>query len=169
MDAIKAIMLTNAMCVVPGILGMISRGYENLEVAGKRSWTWHVQCIIDAIAVICQVTALLVWPLIKPHKKTDHPWLLPLSAVLISFGWWENFVDVTSPFEVVKKIAKLKTRLRRTRYWTYTVISLWKMAVFLLMLVVGTKINENSWSIAFDMFNDAFDEHNITVKEVRKS
>lgn len=159
MDAVKAVMLTNAMCVVPGILGMASRGYDA---------QWILKCVIDAFAIMFQISALVVWPFIEPYKNEKHPWLLPLSAILISFGWWENFVDITSPFEIIRKIGKMKTKLRRTRYWTYTVISLWKMAVFLAILVIGTKINENSWSIAFNQFHEGFDEHSITVKEVCK-
>lgn len=76
-------------------------------------------------------------------------------------------METTSPFVILQKLGKMKARLRRTRYFTYTIVSLWKMAVFLLMLVVCTKINEGSWSVAFDKFVEGFQVHNNTVAEVR--
>ncbi|ODN00837.1 Chitin synthase 1 [Orchesella cincta] len=157
-DAVKAAMLTNAMCIVPGILGMLSRGYDA---------QWVLKNVIDICAILCQISVMYVWPLFAPAKSSDNPWLLSLSALLISFGWWENFVEPTSPFIYIQKLGKMKTRLRRTRYFTYTFISLWKMAVFLAILVVGTKINEDSWSVAFNRFHQGFDTHNITVEEKR--
>lgn len=157
LDVIKAVMLTNAFCLLPGILGTFSRGFEKL---------WGIKCAVDVIAIFCQLSALFVWPLIEPHKSTKNHWTLPVSAILISFGWWENFIDESSPFPPMKFLAKMKTKLRRTRYFTYTFISIWKMAVFLLMLTVGTKVNENSWSIAFDLFHEGFDNHTIPVQEV---
>ncbi|CAL8111798.1 unnamed protein product [Orchesella dallaii] len=158
LDAVKAAMLTNAMCIIPGILGMLSRGYDA---------QWVLKNVIDICAILFQISALFVWPLFAPQKSSDNPWILPISALLISCGWWENFVETTSPFFFIQMLGRMKTRLRRTRYFTYTFIPLWKMAVFLLMLVVGTKINEDSWSVAFDRFHDGFNTHNITVEEKR--
>lgn len=112
MNVLKAVMLTNCVCLIPAIfgkfnlkplsfnskysfadiLGMLSR-YPDRETRGK----WVLQCTIDVIAILFQVSGLFVWPLFSSESVT-RPWLQPLSIFLISFGWWENFVDVNSPF-----------------------------------------------------------------------
>jgi len=70
--------------------GMLSR-YPERESKG----TWIIKCSIDLLAVTFQISGLLVWPLLSSMPR---PWLLPLSGILISCGWWENYVDSSSPF-----------------------------------------------------------------------
>lgn len=154
-----AAMLTNGMCIVPGILNMLSRNYDAY---------WILKNLIDVVMILFQLSALFVWPLFAPQKSTDSPWLLSVSVLLVSFGWWENFVEVSSPFPIIQKLGKMKKRLRRTRYFAYLILSVWKMAVFLGMLVVSVKINENqeSWLAPFDLFKESFQTHEFIVVEV---
>lgn len=167
LDAIKAVMLTNAFCLIPGIFKTLSRDYQsNMKLEWKL-----IQYAIDMVAIVFQLSALFVWPLIEPHKSYNNHWILPVSAILISFGWWENFVDESSPFQVIKflatsKLTNMKRNLQRTRYFAYIIISSWKMVVFLAMMTVGTKLNENSWSIAFNLFEEGFRNHSVIVQEV---
>lgn len=69
---------------------MLSR-YPERESRG----TWVLKCSIDLLAVIFQASGLMVWPILSSMPR---PWLLPLSGILISCGWWENYVDSDSPF-----------------------------------------------------------------------
>lgn len=154
-----AAMLTNGMCIVPGILGMLSRGYDP---------QWILKNLIDVVVILFQLSVLFVWPLFSPQKSSDNPWLLSVSVLLVSCGWWENFVEISSPFPIIKRLGKMKKRLRRTRYFTYMIVSVWKMVVFLGMLVVSVKINEDqeSWLAPFDLFKESFQAHEFTVVEV---
>lgn len=75
---------------------MLSRHPER-DAKGK----WVLQCTLDVIAILFQVSGLFLWPLFSA-ETSPRPWLQPLSAFLISCGWWENYVDVNSPFGLSK-------------------------------------------------------------------
>ncbi|KAI8045394.1 hypothetical protein M5D96_001574 [Drosophila gunungcola] len=79
-DAIQGAMLTNCLCVVPGIFGLLSRTSKE----GKR----FVKVIIDLAAVAAQVTGLVIWPLLENRREL---WVIPVACVMISCGWWENY------------------------------------------------------------------------------
>ena len=79
---------------------------------------------MDLAAIAAQVTGFVVWPLIE-----DRPvlWLIPVSAVMISCGWWENYVSSQSPFSFVRALGRVKEDLKTTRYFSYIFLSLWKV------------------------------------------
>jgi len=86
-DVVKGAMLTNCMCFIPGVFGLLSRSHKD----SKR----FIKVIIDIVAIVAQVTGFVVWPLIKGDSKSL--WLIPLASVFISLGWWENYVSRQSP------------------------------------------------------------------------
>jgi len=50
---------------------------------------------IDLLAFAAQVTGLIVWPLIEGGREPTL-WFIPLALILVSFGWWENYVSKKS-------------------------------------------------------------------------
>ena len=125
-NVVKGVMLTNCVCLIPAVFGMydflecpnwqlvkcndenrlvlirfqyvfwyagmLSR-YPDRESRGK----WLLKCCIDLVAIVFQVSALFLWPMFSSESNSRF-WLLPISCVLISCGWWENYVDSSSPF-----------------------------------------------------------------------
>lgn len=81
LDVVKGAMLMNAMCFVPGVLNAISRDRTDLR--------YPVKLILDVLAVSAQATAFVVWPLLTGDAVL---WTIPVACVLVSLGWWENFV-----------------------------------------------------------------------------
>ncbi|OXA64962.1 Chitin synthase 1 [Folsomia candida] len=158
LDVVKAVMLTNAVCLVPAILGLLSRGFDKY---------WVYKCVTDVFAIIFQLTALFVWPWFTEQQPSDRMWLLPIAAILVSCGWWENFVEITSPFDFIRRLGHLKKQLRSTRYVTYTIIPVWKMAIVLLGMLSCVWMNEGSFTVAFDKFGAAFEDHKVIVEEKR--
>lgn len=116
LDSVKGAMLTNCCCVVPGILGLLSRTSKE----GKRA----AKVIMDLAAVAAQVTSFVVWPLLE-----DRPvlWMIPVSALMVSCGWWENYVSSQSPFSMVRALGRVKEDLKYTRYFAYMFLSMWKV------------------------------------------
>lgn len=51
--------------------------------------------VADILALASQASALIAWPLVQ--SEAHILWLIPVSTILISFGWWENFVSENSP------------------------------------------------------------------------
>lgn len=117
LDSVKGAMLTNCLCVVPGILGLLSRTSKE----GKRA----AKVLLDLAAIAAQVTGFVVWPLLE-----DRPvlWMIPVSAVMISCGWWENYVSAQSPFSIVRALGRVKEDLKYTRYFAYMFLSMWKVS-----------------------------------------
>lgn len=97
LDVVKGAMITNCLCIVPAILGLLSRSSRD----SKR----FMKVIVDIAAIVAQVTGFIVWPLIENKPVI---WLIPISALCISLGWWENYVSRQSP------IGKVSTHLRST-------------------------------------------------------
>ncbi|XP_055344655.1 chitin synthase chs-2-like [Paramacrobiotus metropolitanus] len=122
LDAVKGAMLTNCICVVPAILQFFARSRGESRRLLK--------FILDLLALTAQISGIVLWPLALSDVKDFWSW--PIAFVLTSIPWWENFLCRTdSSFEFVRNIAKRKEILRKSRYVTYLVISLWKALVML--------------------------------------
>lgn len=94
LDVVKGAMITNCLCIVPAILGLLSRSSRD----SKR----FMKVIVDIAAIVAQVTGFIVWPLIENKPVI---WLIPISALCISLGWWENYVSRRSPIGKKRKKA----------------------------------------------------------------
>ncbi|KAG8237767.1 hypothetical protein J437_LFUL017831 [Ladona fulva] len=84
--------------------------------------------ILDVLAIIAQGTGFVIWPLSEGGSKPQL-WAIPFALLFISAGWWENFVSTNSPISIVSSIGKIKERLKDTRYFIYSIVSIWKILV----------------------------------------
>ena len=84
-------MITNCVCVIPGIFCMLSRNNKESKRLAKT--------IVDVVAILAQLSACFLWLGLDGVIKGGelHKYLLPVSLFLTSFGWWENYVDKRSP------------------------------------------------------------------------
>jgi len=64
------------------------------ETNGKPGPAYYVRQGINGLAVLFQVTGFIIWPALY-YNRMPHSLLLPLSLLLISCGWWENFITTT--------------------------------------------------------------------------
>ena len=78
---------------------------------------------------------------------------VPVAILLISFGWWENYVDRRSRSMLIKRLAGVKDRLKKTRYFTYMFISYWKMLVFFSCMLLFLYFNGLNPGALFSNFN----------------
>lgn len=156
MDVVKGAMLTNSLCLVPGILGMLSR-------TNKESQRF-VKVLVDLGAIVAQCTGLVVWPLLDSRPAL---WCIPVAVVCVSCGWWENYVNKQSHLGVIKSMGRIKERLKRTRYFTYMFVCVWKMVVFFTMMLLITFFKGESVANVFSLLPAAFNERRITITEVR--
>lgn len=155
LDVIKGAMLMNAFCFIPACLSIFSRNPKHFNNSFKM--------ILDALSIIAQATALVAWPLI------ENDWSLftiPLCIILISFGWWENYLSDDSPIPFVSNIAQNKKQYPNSRYFAYTFITIWKCLLFLGSMILIVYLRENRVQFLFDNFYDAFQDHEINITEV---
>lgn len=91
LKVVEAVMLMHCVCLVPGVLNVFSRNMES----DKRYWLLAA----DIFAILSQLSGLFVWAGLQWGKgRYELIWVLPVSLFLVSFGWWENYVDKSSSF-----------------------------------------------------------------------
>ncbi|CAH2066868.1 unnamed protein product, partial [Iphiclides podalirius] len=156
LDVVKGAMLTNCLCVIPAILGLLSRNSRD----SKR----FVKVIVDMAAIVAQVTGFIVWPL---SENKPVLWLIPISSLCISLGWWENYVTRQSPIGLIKSLGRLKEELNASRYYTYRFMSIWKILLFLMCILFCLWMDGDEPAMFFQLFNAGFGPHNIVVEEIQ--
>lgn len=110
-----------------------------MEGTGRRLWTY----IVDFIAVLVQVSILLLWPIYSYFERwpSFSSWLVPVSLVLVSLGHWENYINrYTRLGNWGNKLKELKKNTCRMRIKMYLFMSLWKIIstiVFMTCIVSG--------------------------------
>ncbi|XP_013133729.1 PREDICTED: uncharacterized protein LOC106099671 isoform X4 [Papilio polytes] len=156
LDVVKGAMLTNCLCVIPAILGLLSRNHRD----SKR----FVKVIVDMAAIVAQVTGFIVWPL---SENKPVLWLIPISSICISLGWWENYVTRQSPIGIIKILGRMKEELNASRYYTYRFMSLWKILLFLMCILFCIWMDGDEPAMFFQLFNPGFGPHNIVVEEIQ--
>lgn len=86
LDAMKGVMLTNCLCIIPGILGLFSRSPATEK--------FFLKILADILAIAIQITGIFLWPLTMGNVKLIV-WTF-ISCIFISVGWWENYVSIKS-------------------------------------------------------------------------
>ncbi|KPI93758.1 Chitin synthase 1 [Papilio xuthus] len=156
LDVVKGAMLTNCLCVIPAILGLLSRNHRD----SKR----FVKVIVDMAAIVAQVTGFIVWPL---SENKPVLWLIPICSICISLGWWENYVTRQSPIGIIKILGRMKEELNASRYYIYRFMSLWKILLFLMCILFCIWMDGDEPAMLFQLFNPGFGPHNIVVEEIQ--
>ena len=153
MNSIRALMATNAVAIVPGVLKLLMKNTDLKK-------PFHL--LLTALALVVQISALFMWPALDSvvsdkYDGIDHVWALPVGLLLTSFGWWECYVEENGP---LKKLWEIKTLMTdgNARGFIYFFISLWKMAVFLvcMIIIVPTANILNDWDSLFNLFSQSF-------------
>ncbi|XP_014616657.1 PREDICTED: uncharacterized protein LOC106793893 [Polistes canadensis] len=154
-DVVKGIMLTNCVCFIPGLLGLLSRNKNKDE-----SKTF-ILVLVDLAALTAQATSFVLWPLLDTSKSSL--WIVSPALILVSCGWWENYVSMQSSIGFVQMLARVKRELRLTRYFTYMFVSFWKIIAFFISVLTILHLRGENIGHLFTMFGTAFGEHKIIV------
>ncbi|XP_039765061.1 chitin synthase chs-2-like [Pararge aegeria] len=158
LDVVKGAMLMNAVCVIPGLLNAFTRSSAEPR--------YPIMMILDVLAISAQVTAFVVWPLLD---GTPALWCTPFACFLISLGWWENFAGSISKHTSVSMIylCELRDGIKRSRYYTQRMLSIWKIIVFMITILVSLKLQDDDPFTFFTRANEAFGDRLYTVHEIQ--
>ncbi|XP_060530267.1 chitin synthase chs-2-like [Cylas formicarius] len=159
MDVIKAAMLTNAVCIIPAI-GMLLKHLK---------WPKMDDCftmLIDLVAIVAQLSALLLWPLLE--NRPDY-WPISAALAFISFGWWENFIPINTSLKCLTRTAQERKEFPNSKYFCYTFISVWKCLVFFATTLAILYIREGDVTFLFEKFQEAFSSRFLRIVEVQPS
>ncbi|XP_049787548.1 chitin synthase chs-2-like [Schistocerca cancellata] len=162
LDVLKGVMLTNCLCFIPGVLAIASR---NMNEPGR-----PIKLVADVAATAIQATGFVVWPMLEGSEKLQL-WLIPVTTIFISCGWWENYISATenAPLGFVKPLHQIMKRLSATRYYNYLFISCWKILCFFVSILVILALQNENVNNFFSLLPTAFGPHKITVIEVISS
>lgn len=174
LDVVKAVMLTNSMCLVPAVLSIMikvdlnsyvkSNYYFKIDLLGnstrRNSKTQLWNHLLDLLAVCAQCTGLIVWPLLSSDSWL---WLIPVAVTLTSFRWWENYVSANSWFAPIRRLSEMKERLSESRYHIYLFVVPLKIFMFLCTGIFMSDI-EPLWF--FTRFTEGWQDHDIKIVEV---
>lgn len=122
-----------------------------------------VKVIIDLAAVAAQVTGFFVWPLLEDSFEL---WLIPFACLMISCGWWENYVSSQSPFAFVRAMGRVKDEMKTTRYFINMFLTLWKVLFFFLCVCFVLWFQGEEPGSLFTLFGPGFGPHKIVIEEV---
>ncbi|XP_020295800.1 uncharacterized protein LOC109860841 isoform X2 [Pseudomyrmex gracilis] len=161
LDVVKGAMLTNCVCFVPGLLGLLSRTKNKGE--SRR----FILVLIDIFALAAQATSFVLWPLLDNSRHSL--WLIPVALILVSCGWWENYVSTQSRINLIRSLGRIKKEMRLTRYFTYMLISIWKIALFFISTLLILYVKDENVGHFFIMISSAFGDHKITVTSIKSS
>ncbi|XP_012058612.1 PREDICTED: uncharacterized protein LOC105621766 [Atta cephalotes] len=159
LDVVKGAMLTNCVCFVPGLLGLLSRNKSKDD--SKR----FVLVLVDIAALAAQATSFVLWPFLDSSRRSL--WLIPLTLILVSCGWWENYVSMQSRIGLIRSLGRVKKEMRLTRYFTYMLVSVWKIMAFFISSILILHIKGDNVGHLFSMLSNAFGDHKITVTSIK--
>ncbi|KAK4004959.1 hypothetical protein OUZ56_006685 [Daphnia magna] len=162
LKVVEAVMLTNCVCLVPALLKFFSRFRD-----GTNEQTRPYLLTADGLAILAQLSGLFLWAALNWTATNNVVWILPFSLLFTSFGWWENYVDKDSPFVVIKYLGGIKENMKRTRYFSYMFLTIWKTAIFFICMLCIDWIFVGSVNHLFDYFYVSFHEHPYNVTEIK--
>ncbi|KAK3083083.1 hypothetical protein FSP39_013460 [Pinctada imbricata] len=126
LDPIRGLLLTFGVAFTPAILKM----FDSQSEKGRKFYT----LIFDVLAFVVQLSILLLWPIRNIIADEDYQdaWAIIVSLLLISLGWWENYVNKFTKLGKLGQVLRdLKRNIRRMRTKTFAVVSVWKIVVTL--------------------------------------
>lgn len=130
MDPIRGLMLTFGVAFIPSFLKM----FDSQKETGRQFYV----VVADVLAMLIQASVLLLWPLLNILRGIDfeQSWGIFVSLLLISLGWWENYVNkFTNLGKFGLSLLELKRNIRRSRTKLYAAVSVWKVVLTLCMML----------------------------------
>ncbi|XP_071050361.1 chitin synthase chs-2-like [Onthophagus taurus] len=155
-DFVRGCLIMNCFCVIPAILSL------SFNVTGKNQQISKF-AYLHTLCVIIQGTGII---LLTIFHNGPNIWFLPLAAVLISLGWWENYIrniNIYKSTHFKDMIISSKT-FPNSRYFTYCIVSLWKCILFFGTMCLIELSQYGKIDHLFSSFKNAFDHHDIIIK-----
>lgn len=120
----------------------------------------------DIFACLAQGTAFVAWAMVE-----EKPILYAtgVACLLVSIGWWQNFVSEKSPIPFLRNLGLAKKEFSNKTYFSYLLIAPIKCIVFVITASLIIWMQEGNLSVMYDYFVNIFDSHKIVVREVRKN
>uniref|UniRef100_A0A1B0AE11 chitin synthase n=1 Tax=Glossina pallidipes TaxID=7398 RepID=A0A1B0AE11_GLOPL len=147
-DSIRAVFLCNGVCFIPSVLNILM----GTRIRGKSIAVYS----ISLLALIAQASTFVVWPAINDSMAMQ---ILVVPLILISFRWWENYIN---SYSSIVNLIKL-VRRTKSRYHTYLYLSPVKILLFTLTAFALTGQPMEDY---FTKFTQAWKPHDVVIKKI---
>lgn len=164
-DVLTALTLTNAVCIVPSILNFLSSWSTDCSKKSVRNTGF------DLMVVLFQLTVFLYFILAPQKNNPVELWTAPISCLLISCAWWENFVSDNS--KIFARLKNIKDNIEECRHFLYVIIPLWKIGLILascaaILLIVDEYTRKEINSFFFTNIKNSLTNFNISIEWPKK-
>nr|CAI5838117.1 unnamed protein product [Callosobruchus analis] len=144
--------------------------------------TYPLAIVLDIFAIVAQASAAIAWPILE--EKTEL-YFIPFAVFCISAGWAKNYMpkdcslfcdwkkkpadddednEMTNETEnLKKKLLERKKKTENDMYFMYLIIAPIKCLLFFVVAVLAVWIKEGDGTFIFDLFDDAFQTHKLTI------
>ncbi|EFX80551.1 hypothetical protein DAPPUDRAFT_51536 [Daphnia pulex] len=146
------VLITNCVYLVPAILSFLAR-----------EPTKPIMRLMDALSFLTQLSGCLHWIFIRHSLGSNSQmidWILPVSLILISFGWWENHVYRDAPISFIRYFGQIKEEMTKTRPFAYIIISAWKVVLFFATIFAAAEMT----FVAQEAYDGAFDSCSFVIR-----
>ena len=131
-DNVTGLFILNGVCIVPGILNIFSTHQ------GQNQLVRMLSLLTDIASVLMQLSICFI-PYLLPTRMnipSELRWQLPLALLLISFGYWESFMELNFSKKHFSKWFQRSVRLlQKTRPKVYVTACLLKMLVLIISAI----------------------------------
>lgn len=160
-DVSAALTLTNAVCIVPSILNFLSGWSTDCSKKSVRNTGF------DLMVVLFQFTVFLYFALALQKNNPVELWTAPISCLLISCAWWENFVSDNS--RIFARLKDIKDNIEESRHFLYVIIPLWKIGLILasctsILIIVDEYTSEEIKRFFFNDIKESLTNFNVSIQ-----
>jgi len=132
-DAVTALVLMLGVGTIPSIL--------NITIRETSEQHRPLKVVLDSAAILVQLSIIVTWSVVLAFNNGREPghliWTIPVSLLLISVRWWENYFDKVSKLgRLHKPMTRLVRAIRQSRTHIMLVASLWNIGISIIVMIV---------------------------------
>ncbi|KAH9426858.1 chitin synthase I [Dermatophagoides pteronyssinus] len=192
-DTIVGLMITNSLFLIPSLSHFIRviKMNNNNDEQKRQTLSNLIMKILYLIAFLFQIIAIVSWPILISIKDSQYKsttiednvfdpkpddihltWIIPIACFLITFSYWENFLDNNDPDNenddlsseiknrFLKLLYKIKNSSKRSKFAIYLFVSIWKCLLHLAIMLIIQGIFAIHYSKTTDAGDDDVDDDN---------
>ncbi|XP_076245365.1 chitin synthase chs-2 [Calliopsis andreniformis] len=133
-NSVDVAAISSCICFIPALLNLLSQNCN--YTSAPKLFILTLMCNILALA--SQGSGIIIQFIL--YYNVDHSlgWILPVSLLLSSCRWWNNYVSIDSYCGFIRYLASVKMDLMNRPHLLQGCIAFWRSFIFILSVAVIT-------------------------------